>query len=224
MKFQHLLFLLIGFTLLSSCKNDKAKDATVGNAKAEATKTANAVTYNLKAGEAKVLWTGSKPAGKHSGFINASSGNLSVENNMVTSGTITLDMNTITCTDLEGDGKANLEAHLKGTEEDGKDDFFNVTQFPTATFTITKVTSIKNDPQSNSLVYGNLTLKGVTKEIGFKANIKHDANGLSVSSNEFSINRTDWGIKFMSKNFIDGLKDKFINDEIVLSIVVNTAK
>lgn len=224
MKFQHLLIFLIGLTLLSSCKNDKAKDATVGDAKTEATKSANSTTYNLKAGEAKVLWTGSKPAGKHSGYINASSGSISVEDNNVTSGSITLDMNTITCTDLDGDSKANLEAHLKGTEEDGKDDFFNVTQFPTATFAITKVTEIKNDPESNSLVYGNLTLKGVTKEIGFKANIKNDANGLTVSSSDFSINRTDWGIKFMSKNFIDGLKDKFIDDEIVLSIEVNASK
>ncbi len=222
MKFQHLVILLIGFTFFASCKNDKTTDATIGSAKTEASKSANSITYNLKAGEGKVMWTGSKPAGKHSGFINVSSGELAIENNKVTSGSITLDMNSITCTDLDGDSKANLEAHLKGSKDKGKDDFFNVSQFPNATFVITKITEIKNDPQSNSLVYGNLTLKGATKEIGFKANISHDQNGLNVKSNDFSLNRTDWGIKYKSKNFIEGLKDKFIDDEIVLSIAISS--
>jgi len=218
MKFQNILTIIIGFAFFTSCTNDKTKDVIIGSAKTEAQNLSIATVYKIKPNDCKVNWTGSKPTGKHMGYINASSGELSVRNNTIKSGTIILDMNSITCTDLEGDAKTNIEAHLKGTTEDGKDDFFDVTKFPTSTFTITKITEIKNDPNNNSLVYGNFTLKNITKEIGFKANINIDTSGLQVKTSDFSINRTDWGIKFMSKNFIEGLKNKYINDAIVLSI------
>ncbi|MBT8231679.1 MAG: YceI family protein, partial [Bacteroidia bacterium] len=112
----------------------------------------------------------------------------------------------------------------KGTGTDGVDDFFNVNKYPTAEFVMTKITEIKNDPKANSLIYGNLTMKDITKQIGIKANVMVNDKGVKVTSDEFSINRTDWGIKYKSKNFIEGLKDKFIDDEIKLTIALNTIK
>jgi len=208
-------FLLIGFA--SSCKKDTAEKAAVGAAK-EAAKAAGK-NFAVDGTLSKVNWLGSKPAGTHTGTIDVSNGTVTVENGKVTSGMFTMDMNTIKSTDLEGKSATSIEAHLMGTRSpEEADDFFNVQKFPTAKFEITKVTNLANDDKATHLVYGNLTMKDVTKEIGFRANINVNANGVKVSTPEFAINRTDWGIKFMSKNFIEGLKEKFIDDEIKLSI------
>jgi len=208
-------FLLMG--LVSSCKKDTAEKATVGAAK----EVAKAVgkSYTVDSANSKINWTGSKPTGEHTGTINISSGKVTVSDGKVTAGSFVMDMNTIKCTDLSGDQALSLEAHLKGTRSPEEvDDFFNVAKFPTAKFDLTKTTNLANDPAASHLVYGNLTMKGVTKEIGFKANINVSDNGVTVQAPDFGINRTDWGIKFMSKNFVDGLKEKFIDDEIQVGI------
>jgi len=208
-------FLLIGF--VSSCKKDTAEKATVGAAKEVAK--ATGITYTVDKTYSKVHWVGSKPTGTHTGTIDVSSGTVTVNDDKVTAGTFTMDMNTITSTDLEGDSKASIEGHLKGTRSpEEKSDFFDVADYPTAKFELTKTTNLANDPDATHLVYGNLTMKGVTKEIGFKANIGISENGVTVNTPEFAIDRTDWGIKFMSKTFVEGLKEKFINDEIKISI------
>jgi len=210
-----LAFLLVGFA--SSCKKDSAEKATVGEAKEAAAATGK--NYTVNSSTSKVNWLGSKPTGTHTGTIDVSEGTVTVENGKVTSGKFTLDMNTIKSTDLKGESAASIEAHLKGTRKPEEvDDFFNVPKFPTASFEITKVTNLANDETASHLVYGNLTMKDVTKEIGFRAKINVNANGVTVSTPEFAIDRTNWGIKFMSKNFVEGLKEKFIDDEIKLSI------
>ena len=208
-------FLMIGF--VSSCKKDSAQKAEVSEAKEVAK--ASGTSFTVDNTYSQVNWAGSKPTGTHTGTINVTEGTVVVTGDKVTAGNFVMDMNTITSTDLEGDGKASIEAHLKGTRSpEEKDDFFNVAEYPTATFELTKTTNLANDPDATHLVYGNLTMKGVSKEIGFKANIGITERGVTVNTPEFAIDRTDWGIKFMSKNFIEGLKEKFINDEIKISI------
>ena len=41
---------------------------------------------------------------------------------------------------------------------------------------------------------------------------------IAVISKGFSINRTEWGIVYKSKNVFKEIGDKFINDEIVLKL------
>ncbi len=219
MKITLKLFLpILAVAMLVSCKKDKTEKASVGEAQ-EVAKVDSGKTYAVNTTTSKVLWTGTKPAGSHTGTIGLSNGSLTVKDGNISAGAFTIDMNSINCTDLEGDGKASIEAHLKGTRSDDEaDDFFNVAKFPTAKFEITKVTKLVNNPDATHLVYGNLTMKGVTKEVGIKSKVDISDSGISVTAPEFGINRTDWGITFMSKNFIEGLKDKFINDEIKLSI------
>jgi polyisoprenoid-binding protein YceI len=211
---------VILFTVLTfmACKNDKAVDAVVGEAQ-EAATSITGTSYNVDTAVSKVIWTGSKPTGSHTGTVDVSSGSLTVKDGNITAGNFVLDMTTISSTDLEGDMKAGLEAHLKGQRKPEEvDDFFNIVKFPTATFEITKVTQLVNDPEATHLVYGNLTIKETTKEIGIKANVGIQDGTIMVKTPEFSINRTEWGIKFMSKNFFDDLKDNFINDDIQMSI------
>jgi polyisoprenoid-binding protein YceI len=93
-----------------------------------------------------------------------------------------------------------------------------VKKYPTAKFEITKVTDLAGNPDANSLVYGNLTMKDQTKQVSFKANIATDGKMVKVSAPKFTIDRTQWKVTYGSKSIFDNLKDKFINDEIGLQI------
>jgi len=204
---------------IASCKGDKGAKADVS---AKATKAAEkGKSYTVNSATSKVLWEGSKPAGAHNGSLNVSNGNVAVAAGNITGGSFTLDMTSINVLDLEGDQKAYLESHLKGSTDKNADDFFNVSKYPTAKFDITKVTALSNDPAGTHLVYGNLTMKDITKQVGFKAKVAISDAGVQVTTPKFTIDRTDWGIKYGSGKFFDDLKDKVISDDMSLSINLN---
>jgi polyisoprenoid-binding protein YceI len=209
------MILLVGS--MTSCKDSEGAKAEISNKGAVAV--ATGVTMEVDLDNSKVMWEGTKPTGSHNGTVNVGGGSVSVKDGKVTGGNFTLDMNSITCLDLEGDSKAGLEGHLKGTAEAEKvDHFFNVKKYPTAKFEITKVTDLAGNPDANSLVYGNLTMKDQTKQVSFKANIATDGKMVKVSAPKFTIDRTQWKVTYGSKSIFDNLKDKFINDEIGLQI------
>lgn len=165
-----------------------------------------------------IKWSCSKPGKTHSGRIRVKEGNVRVSTRKVIDADMVIDMSTIRVEDLEGDSKEKLERHLMGLDAVRADDFFNIRKYPFSEFSLNKVVSLLNDDNYKHLVYGDLRMRDVTKEIAFRANIEFTDGGLTVMSEEFSINRTDWGIKFMSKNFFDDLKDNFIQDEVKLRI------
>lgn len=218
-KFSILLFVLAA-TIVFSCKNKEAAEAQV-DAAAEVAE-AQGMTYEVNTEMSKVMWVGSKPTGQHNGTINVSEGSVAVKDGNITGGTFTLDMNSITVLDQEGDQKSNLEAHLKGTAEGKEDHFFNVAQYPTATFEVTKLSNLEGNEEANMLVYGNLTMRGVTKQIGFPAMVSVGDAGVKVKTPSFTLNRTDWGVNYGSKSVFDNLKDNFINDEIELTVYLTT--
>ena len=215
---KHLVFVLfLGTFFLTSCKNQPEAAAT---SEAQEVAAAAGKSFNVVPTQSKVMWVGEKPTGKHNGTFPVKEGSLTVENGMITSGTFVMDMTNLTVDDLTGDDKMKLEMHLKGTGTSGQEDFFNVSKYPTSTFALTKVTGLANDSTANAIVSGNLTLMDVTKEISFKANINILENNITVVTPPFTINRTDWGLKYSSKTFAD-LKDKFINDDVTLQVNLN---
>lgn len=206
---------------LVGCKNTKKAEQVVENAVEEVKEVVEKVLpshdYKVIPAESVVEWVGSKPGGKHNGTVTVTEGGFSVENGAVANGDFTLDMNTITVLDLEGDKKTGLEEHLKGTaKEDDADHFFNVNKFPTATF------ALKSFDGTN--IHGDLTVKGVTKHISFPATVTVSDNEVTLVSQPFAINRVDFGVNYGSKSVFDDLKDKFINDEIDLVVKVKATK
>ena len=126
-------------------------------------------------------------------------------------------MNSITVTDIdEENGKSHLEAHLKGATEENADHFFNVSGFPEAKFEITAV--------ANGNVEGNLTLKGVTKNVKFPANITVTDNDVTITSEAFNIDRTKWGVNFNSESMTDLAADKVISNNIEIKFVVKATR
>lgn len=212
-----ILFSLCTFLIsFQSCKSKTAESGNTLITETAAPKEGNSFKVNTE--KSQVFWNGSKPTGIHTGVVQISEGELFMKDGVLTAGSFILDMNTISCLDLEGEQRASIEAHLKGLEEGEEDDFFNVNKFPTAKFEITKVTNLISDYSATNLIYGNLTLKDVTRSVGFKANIQQVENKVSVKIPEFKIDRTKWGISFMSKSILGDIKDKFINDNIGIAI------
>ncbi len=119
--------------------------------------------YKVNLSKSNILWKGYKVTGSHEGTLALKSGSLEYAEDKLIGGNFEIDMNTLTCTDLEGKGKGKLEGHLKSA------DFFGVSDYPTARFEITKVVS-RGTPGDYKIV-GNLTLKENTKEIKFLTKI-----------------------------------------------------
>ena len=202
-------------SLIASCgpKGEKA-----GAEDAAAVAETAGKEYTVNTAGSTIMWEGSKVTATHNGTISVSGGSVSFEGGKLTGGSFTMDMTTITDLDLDGKMKANLENHLKGTVEGKEVDFFNVTEYPTAKFDITKATQLMNNEDANYVINGNLTLKDVTKNVSFRAMVTEADGKVSVTTPQFTIDRTEWGIKYGSAKFFDGLKDKAISDEMGLKV------
>lgn len=206
---------------LTACKKENTASET--NVNESTVATADAVAYNVNATESTINWVGSKMAGdSHTGTITLKDGVIYTSDNAVTGGKFTVDMNTITVTDLtDPEMKANLEGHLKGLTADNADHFFNTTQFPTALFEITNVSEENN----KHFVEGNLTLKGATHSIKFPATINVNETEVTMVSDEFEIDRTKFGVNYNSGTVIKDLAaDNIISDNIKLNISVKANK
>ncbi|ALM20339.1 lipid-binding protein [Nonlabens sp. MIC269] len=205
-KFASLALLLVGAV---ACKENKNEvDATEEKEVAEAT--VEAVTYTIDTEASNIAWVGSKPTEDHTGNISLKSGMVKVNGETLESGEFVIDMTSIEVTDLEGDKAASLKAHLEGTVEDQQTDFFNTPEYPTAKFVVTGI--------EDSTLSGNLTLKDVTKNVSFPVTVKYEGDKMMLDSEEFTINRTDWGIKYGSGTFFDIAANKAISDDIKLTV------
>jgi polyisoprenoid-binding protein YceI len=119
--------------------------------------------------------------------------------------------------DMPEDKKGYLIGHLAGTTGSDKDaDFFQVTKYPTAKFEITEVTPVTKEGATHT-VSGNLTMLDKTNNITFDATVGTEGDMLTATTAPFAIDRTKWGITFMS-TLAGMIKEKALKDEIVISI------
>ncbi len=209
-------FLTLAFV---SCK-DGQKETAVTSEKEIAVATSEAISYTVDIEKSVIKWRGDKPTGFHVGNIKIASGSVSVNGANLETGKFSIDMNSITNTDLDGGMKDNLEAHLKGTVEGKEGDFFNVNEYPLASFVLTSVSGTEGE----TIVSGNLTIKEKTHNIEFPATIQYTDGGMSLVSKPFNIDRTKWDVNYGSKSIFDNLGDKFINDDIGLEILLYASK
>lgn len=177
--------------------------------------TARTTEYKVDAKQSKVVWLGKKVTGEHTGAINIADGKLLSDGKTISGGSFNIDMASMTCTDLADAGyNEKFVGHLKS------DDFFSTAKFPKSTFVITKVTSTGKDQYN---VKGNLTIKGITKELEFPATITTAGNQIKAKA-KIVVNRTLYDIKYGSGSFFDNLGDKAINDDFELNVDLVAAK
>ncbi|WP_026755599.1 YceI family protein [Sediminibacter sp. Hel_I_10] len=215
-----LLHVLIIALVMTSCQ-EKAEKANTSDAEAAAVSESTSVNYTVNVTDSQIEWKGFKPTGTHTGTIKIDNGNLTVDDGRLQSGTFVIDMESIEVTDLEGDDKMSLESHLKGTVEGKEGDFFNVNQFPEATF---EVTSTESLAAGKSRLSGNLSMKGQKHNISFPVTISNEDGVMKIESEPFTIDRTQWGINYGSKSVFDNLGDQFINDDMELKIMIKAKK
>lgn len=164
----------------------------------------SAQTKNINTTSSVIEWVGKKVTGQHNGTVNFKDGAVVLKKNILVGGTFTVDMTSLTATDLSGEYQGKLNGHLKA------DDFFGTEKFPTANLAIKKI-GLKSANVYN--VTADLTIKGITKPINFIMTV----NG-NTASTAFNVDRTKYDIKYGSKSFFDTLGDKAISDEFELKV------
>ena len=197
-------------TVLFSCKGEKKEKIVV---KEEVKVEKTGIVNNLDLAASVMTWKGTKPTGSHDGTVSFKSGGMVVENGVLKDGEFVIDMSTIKNLDMSGsEGAGKIEKHLKAS------DFFDVTLYPTSKFVITSVLEV----EGNLAVTGNLTIKDVTKSITIPASVSTEDGVTTFKSELFNIDRADFNVKYGSKRWIEGLKDKFIDDLVEMSFTVVT--
>ena len=195
-------------TVLFSCKGEKKEKIVVKEeVKVEKTNMVN----NLDLTTSVMTWKGTKPTGSHNGTVSFTSGGMVIENGVLKEGEFVIDMSTIKNIDMAGsEGAGKIEKHLKAP------DFFDVALYPSSKFVITSVLQV----EGNMTVTGNLTIKDVTKSITIPASVSTLDGVTTFKSELFNIDRADFNVKYGSKRWIEGLKDKFIDDLVEMSFTV----
>ena len=171
--------------------------------------------YTVDTSASLLHWSSKKPlipGYMDLGTIKVKDGSVTVKDGDMTAGTFTIDMNSI-ITEKTGMGKGEtmMADHIKS------EDFFNVTKYPTSTFSIKSVTKDPSAGENHYTLSGSLTMKGIKKPISFPA-VVYANSGMLRAKGTVTIDRTIWGIKYASGQFFKDLGDKMIDDMFTVDL------
>lgn len=210
---------LMGMVFLASCGSKDTVTAT--DAQESSTASETATEYAVNTAVSATNWKGgkifqdtSKPESGHYGSVKFKSGIVTVKDGVLESGSFVTDQTTFQSVDLNEDAenKGKLDGHLKSS------DFLDVEKFPEAKFEITNVKTLDSGDY-NTEISGNLDFRGIPKNITFKANVKEEGDKVTIKSEEFKINRQDFGIVYQSTG-----GDSLIKDEVMLQVDITADK
>lgn len=207
---------LLMATMMTSCGGD-AVEAT--DAK-EVKEVAITATYSTLGDHNHVDWKAWHLARtkERSGNVSIKDAELSVNEGMLAGGKFVLDIAGLQVTGFGDNAEQNekLRGHLVN------EDFFLTESFPTATFVITGVDTMSGD--FNSKISGNLTIKDVTKNISFNANTQVTEDVVSISSEPFEVDRSDWGLTYNAEGTEGIVADYVIMNEIEFTVHTSVSK
>jgi polyisoprenoid-binding protein YceI len=193
---------------LAACQSeiDDKTAATVDEPKAPAADTtsteASAGTQVAVSREtSRIEFVGAKVTRDHTGGFTDFSGSLSRVDGKPASVSFEIVMDSI-FTDTP-----KLTAHLKTA------DFFDVAQFPKASFKSSSIADAPagSKPGETHVVGGTLAMHGVEKAISFPVAVTNDATGVTAKA-EFTINRQDWGVAYK------GMPDDLVKDDVLIRL------
>ena len=197
---------------LSGCAEDPGKDKATakveeavpssGNdAKTAATKpaTTSGTQHKVDTKQSKLSCIGAKITAEHPIIFHEYEASISVDNGAVNAVSYTANMSKI-----EAD-------HPRLTEHLLNEDFFWVEKFPTSTFSSSAIVEGAEGEGMTHTVTGDLTIRGVTKQISFPAAIAVNETQATANT-EFVINRHDFGVTYK------GRKDDLIKDNVLLQV------
>jgi polyisoprenoid-binding protein YceI len=217
MKQKKLLALVIsGLIMLAACGGGGTREnaAEISERLEPGERPENAEVRNLDTNASTVEWRASRVTAEHYGTIGVKDGELYLVNDQLVGGNIILDMTDIVVLDLQDQGmNQKLTGHLKS------DDFFSSESHPEGRFEMARITRNENtDPaQPNYTISGNLTMKGITRGVSFPAWVNVDDNRLTARA-DFTLDRTEWDIRFRSGRFFENLGDNLIHDDFTVKL------
>jgi len=184
----------------NTMSEDTASESHSGSAEPS-----EAVAYTVDTAASTIEWLGSKAIGdSHIGTVDIAEGQLSIVGDQLQAGSFVIDMTTIHTDDSD-----RLLGHLKS------DDFFGVETHPTALLVLKSAEP--TDTEGQYEVIADLTMKGLTEEIAFMADVTME-NGMIIADADMIIDRSLFDVRYGSGSFFDNLGDDLINDEIELTV------
>ena len=127
--------------------------------------------YRVDATASSITWHATKVTGEHMGTVDVTNGYLSMTDGELVAANVIANMETIRCTDLEGEWGDKLVGHLNS------DDFFNVSEHKTSSFTLRNIVALaETKGDATHSVTGDFTIRGITKSVTFDAKVA-DNNG-----------------------------------------------
>ena len=179
-------------------------------------KIAAPTTFNVDVTKSVLKWDAKKVTGQHNGEVRLKDGMLTVDGGKLPGGMFTIDMASMTDTDLTDKGyNDKLMGHLKSP------DFFDVAKHPTATYKITKITP--GSAPNQYTITGDMTIKGITNAVSFPATVKMSGNMIEADG-KATVDRTKYDIRYGSKSFFENIGDKAIYDEFIVDLKLVATK
>lgn len=218
-------FALVALTLfVTACGKKSADDTKTTDEQQVVEKQGELYAVNLET--SKVDWKAFHKGGfaPRWGTLAIKSGEVAVTDGELTAGDFVIDMQSLKVDPksvTEKDKKySDLQDHLKSK------DFFDVEKNPTADFKITGVANLETPAAdaiagANKTVSGNLNLKGKIVNVTFPAKVTIADGTVSIQA-KFTVDRTDWDLKFGTSEADPA--EWMISKDIEIGIDVKAAK
>ncbi len=203
--------LLIGLFALGFCFTscNEQNNTTTESTDTDTTATIEAAgpsgDFTVDVNKSVVQWEGTMVGMyNHTGTVNLQKGKLNMENGVITQGSFVVDMTTLQATDEnynpeEGNTQEKLISHLES------DDFFAVSEHPTASFTIRQV--------DGNTAHGVMTVRGTEQAVAIENLDVHAHDGEVHITGSTTFNRRNFGVEFSHP-----LEEMVVSDDVDLKI------
>lgn len=160
-------------------------------------------TYKIDPSKSGMTWHMPISTGEHYGTINVSSGYIVYDGATISSGSFSIDINSVKDLDLSKEKQPAIEKHIKS------EDFFEISKYPYALF---KIDNVVRNEKGVLMAHGALTIKGVTKPISFAIRMRTFDGKVYVDGENIAINRKDFGLTIKKKGLKGSLEEAVIYD------------
>ena len=165
----------------------------------------SAQTLSVNTTSSMLNWKGTKKVGEHFGVIAIQEGVITINDGKIISGEVIINMNDIKVQDTDDIGDQK-----KIISDISSKKFFNTKNYPTSKIIIKSI--------ENGKLVADLTIKGITKEISFNTTYSITENKLIADSEQFSIDRQNWKLKFGN-----WLKENMLDDPISFTVHIEAS-
>jgi len=165
-------------------------------------------SFSVDTVSSQILWY----CGRHYGCVRLDTGSVESVNNNIIGGSFIVDMNTVSDDDITDNNllRLTLDNVIKSLS------FFNVETFSDSKFKIEEVEKIDSDYY---YITGILEIQDVERNISFKSKIVFKENRIIVDSDIINIDRTNWGVNYLSEKYDpEGKENMYVPDTISFKV------